>query len=283
MELILNSITKTYNGKTVLDDFSLTLTPGVYGLLGPNGAGKTTLISIITGLVKQTSGNISFVGNNNESIVDTLGYLPQNQDFYKNFSGKELLLYMLELKEYRPENYEVYVEKLLSDVNLIEHKNKKIGKYSGGMKQRLGIAQALIGDPSIVIFDEPTAGLDPKERIRFRNIISSLGSNKIILFATHIVTDIDFIAKEVILLNQGKLIKSAPQIEITQAISGSVWEYNCDADIVIDIMAQHKISNVRVNNTDCTVRIISDKKPYDTAYNCIPNLEDVCIYYFGDL
>ncbi len=283
MELVLKNISKSYKNKKALDNFSLVLTNGVYGLLGPNGAGKTTLINIITGIIKADNGFIEFNGAETSVISDHLGYLPQYQNYYKNFTAKEFLKYMIALKDYKPNNTNIYIDNLLSEVNLTEQKNMKISHFSGGMKQRLGIAQTLIGDPLIIIFDEPTAGLDPKERIRFRNIISSLGKDKIIILSTHIVTDVDYIAKEIILLNNGRLIDCAPRRQFTQSIKGKVWKVETESDSITEFMNNYKISNITTNEKGFTLRIISDNKPFENAVPCPAELEDVCIYYFGDM
>lgn len=284
MKLELSDISKSYGKYKALDNFSTTLTKGVYGLLGPNGAGKTTLISIITGLISADSGRIVYTNSeDNRTLGEVIGFLPQYQNFYKNFTAEEFLMYMSDLKGFPPKKNMEQIEDLLKKVNLFDSKKKKIGTFSGGMKQRLGIAQAMLGDPQIVIFDEPTSGLDPKERIRFRNIISSLGKDKIVILATHIVTDVAYIAKEVILINKGKLLFSAPQSELTNSIYGKVWEYRCCADELIGLMNDHNISNIAAEKTDYMVRIVTDSIPFENAVIAEPNLDDVCLYYFGEI
>ncbi len=283
MLLEIKSVSKSYGEKKALDNFSLTLTNGVYGLLGPNGAGKSTLISIITGLIFPDSGNIKYTDSENNILGNTLGFLPQYQSFYGNFTAEEMLLYMMCLKDFNPEKPKKYVEELLEQVNLQDSCRKKIRTFSGGMKQRLGIAQALIGNPNVIIFDEPTAGLDPKERIRFRNIISSLGKDKIIILSTHIVTDIAYIAKEIILIDKGKLIYAESQNEIIKKVIGKVWSYKCNENDVISIMNNYRVSNVLADEKGFILRVISDKKPFETAVSVIPNLDDVCLYCFGEI
>lgn len=185
MELKLEGITKSYTKgkkrKNALEDFTLTLTEGVYGLLGPNGAGKSTLINIITGIIGRDSGSISFTDGNDNSFLSHLGFMPQGMDFYRNFTAKDYIKYIMALKKYSPDNADEYALTTLGKVNLRADADKKIGAFSGGMKQRLGIAQAIVGEPKVLIFDEPTAGLDAKERIRFRNVISSLAADKIVI------------------------------------------------------------------------------------------------------
>ncbi len=283
MQLEINSICKKYSKKTVLDNFTLALSKGVYGLLGPNGAGKTTLIGIITGLIVPDSGYVKYTGEKNQMLRDTIGYLPQYQSFYGNFTADEMLRYIMCLKNYKTAAPAEYVEQLLEKVNLRESRYKKLRTFSGGMKQRLGIAQALIGDPNVIIFDEPTAGLDPKERIRFRNIISSLGKDKIVILATHIVTDIAYIAKEIILINKGKMIFADSHNKITESIKGKVWQYKCSESELIDKMNLYKVSNIMVDSDNVSMRILSDSKPFDDAELVPPNLDDVCLYYFGEI
>lgn len=283
MRLEIEGITKSYGKKNVLDSFSLNVEKGVYGLLGPNGAGKSTLIGIITGLISPDSGSIKYTDDESRSICEALGYLPQYQSFYGSFTAEEMLMYMAELKNYHPENTNEYIYGLLESVNLSDARKKKIRTFSGGMKQRLGIAQALIGNPGLVIFDEPTAGLDPKERIRFRNIISSLGKDRIVILATHIVTDVAYIAKKVVLLNQGKLLFSAEQHEITEQIRGRVWVCKCGSGDITEMMSKYRISNIIAEEEEYSVRIISDKKPFESAVTAVPNLDDVCLYYFGEI
>lgn len=185
MQLTLEHITKSYTKgkkrKNALEDFTLTLTEGVYGLLGPNGAGKSTLINIITGIIGKDSGSIAFSDGGDNSFLSHLGFMPQGMDFYRNFTAKDYIKYIMALKKYSPDNADEYALSVLDRVNLHSDADKKIGAFSGGMKQRLGIAQAIVGEPKVLIFDEPTAGLDAKERIRFRNVISSLAADKIVI------------------------------------------------------------------------------------------------------
>ncbi len=283
MELIIKNITKTYGKKRALNNFSLELKPGVYGLLGPNGAGKSTLIGVIAGLVKPDSGTVSYSDEKGARLNSQLGYLPQYQSYYKNYSAAEFLKYMCALKNYKPRNIEKYCCELLELVNLSDVGKKRIGAFSGGMKQRLGIAQALIGEPSVLIFDEPTAGLDPKERVRFRNIISSLGSDKIVILATHIVSDISYIANEIVLMYNGEIRDIGAENEVISKVVGKVWECEIPSGEVIAVMNKFKVSNVVSQHEKCRVKIVSDQKPFSDAVNVEPNLEDICLYEFGEL
>ena len=208
MELVLNHVSKKYQGKTVVNGINATLTSGVTGLLGANGAGKTTLMRMICGILNPTRGTIRLDGiNASEEIYrDVLGYLPQDFGYYPSFTGYDFLMYMAALKGLEKSAAKLKCDELLSIVNLKDSANKKIKTYSGGMKQRLGIAQALLNDPKLIVLDEPTAGLDPKERVHFRNMISELGNDAIVLLSTHIVSDVSQIADRIIMIDSGKLI-----------------------------------------------------------------------------
>jgi len=227
MLLEIKNVSKQYPKTLALDQFSAELTSGLYGLLGPNGAGKTTLISIITTLLSPSSGTVLYNGKpvGGRDYMKIIGYLPQYPRFYKDFTAQEFLLYMAAMKGLDSKYAPTRVAELLEQVNLSEHKNKKIGAFSGGMRQRLGIAQAILNDPEILILDEPTAGLDPKERVRFRNIISKLSSDRIIILATHIVSDVECVAKEVILLKEGKLLHKASPLTLQTALTDKVYLY----------------------------------------------------------
>ncbi len=284
MKLSITDLSKSYSkNKKALDSFTLTMEKGVYGILGPNGAGKSTLINCVTGIIKADSGSIVFDDNGDSDYMSHLGFLPQNQDFYSNFTAREIILYSMALKDIKVDNPTAYADEILRKVNLYEDRNKKVGAHSGGMKQRLGIAQALVGDPKVVIFDEPTAGLDPKERIRFRNVISSLANDKIVILATHIVTDIAFIAKNVVLMDKGKMISCASQNELCSQIYGKVWEAVTDYDTVMELMKDKRVSNVISEDELFRVRIVSDDIPLENAEQVLPTLEDVCIYHFGEI
>lgn len=284
MQLKLNAITKSYSrDKKALDNFTLTFETGVYGILGPNGAGKSTLINCITGVIKPDSGSIWFDDKDSRDYTKSLGFLPQNQDFYPNFTARELILYVMALKKIRCDNPKQYADDILKRVNLYDDRNKKIGAHSGGMRQRLGIAQAIVGEPKILIFDEPTAGLDAKERIRFRNVISSFSKDRIVLLATHIVTDIAFIAKNVVLINDGKMVTCAPQGELCKSIDGKVWEARTDYETAMELMSSKRVSNIVSEDDLFKVRVLDDAKPLDGAVYASPTLEDVCIYHFGEL
>ncbi len=210
MELKLSKVTKRYGQFTALDRFEYCFHEGIYGLLGPNGAGKTTLMNLMTGNLLPDEGCICLDGTDIQKLgiryLKNIGFVPQQQNLYPTFTGKRFLYYMAALKGVDKKTAKLEIPELLKKLNLTEHQNKKIREYSGGMKQRLLMAQALLGDPAILILDEPTAGVDPKERIEIRNIIKELSGDKLILFATHVVSDIEKAADEILLLKRGKLL-----------------------------------------------------------------------------
>lgn len=209
-ELTINNLTKKYKDITALDNFSVTLSPGIYGLLGPNGAGKSTLMRCIADVIRPTSGEIMYNGKNIYSMGNDfrkiLGFLPQEIGFYPSFTGEEIIKYFAGLKGCKVTSGDI--EKRLDSVNLLEFKKKKVGGYSGGMKRRLGIAVTFLNDPDVMIFDEPTAGLDPEERFRFRNLLIELGKTKIIILATHIITDLENVCDKILFIKKGVLINT---------------------------------------------------------------------------
>ena len=286
MELTIDNISKRYGKQYALRDFSVTLQDGVYGLLGPNGAGKTTLINVILGILGADKGKILLdgveVNKLGNDYYNLLGYLPQYPQFYKNFTGREFLDYMCALKGLDKEKSKVKIDQLLQMVHLEDDGYKKIGAYSGGMRQRLGIAQALINNPSILILDEPTAGLDPKERIRFRNIISKLSKDRIVLLATHIVSDVEYIAKEVLLVSEGSLISKGTTKELTQKLKGNIWELMTDEENASVMLEKNLVGNIVPIKGGYQLRVISPDKPDETAIQVEPTLEDVFLDYFGE-
>lgn len=286
MQLGLENISKTYGDKTALNQVSMELKNGIYGLLGPNGAGKTTLISIIVGLLEATDGEVFCNGISKKKLknqyFDYIGYMPQYPGYYGNFTGYEMMDYYAVLKGIKKAERKKFIIDLLQLVNLTEQADKKISSYSGGMKQRLGIGCALLNNPAVLILDEPTAGLDPKERIRFRNLISKISENKIVIIATHIVSDVEFIANEIILLNQGKIIKNGTVSELCSEIEGFVWQLETvDKNIVETYLKQYTVSNVYKDGHKYNIRIVSNQKPKKEVKKIYPKLEDVYLYYFS--
>ena len=289
MELIINNISKEFKDKLAVDKFNVTLNSGIYGLLGPNGSGKTTLMRIIADVLKPSSGDILVNGESKNKLGDRyrdlIGYVPQNIGFYKNFTAEKFLYYVSALKGIDKEIEKSKVDELLKFVNLEKDRKRKIGKFSGGMRQRLGIAQALLNDPKILILDEPTAGLDPNERIRFKNLISQLSKDKVVILSTHIVSDIEFIANEILVMKEGKLIEKSSIEDILDTVRGKVHTLSISERDLDEVQSKFKISSmIRTNNEVC-VRVVGDNKFNKKEFKYIeeePNLEDVFLYYFNE-
>lgn len=286
-KLEITNISKTYKKGAVkaLDDFSVTLTPGVYGLLGPNGAGKSTLMNIITDNLNSDSGKVLYndedikkLGKNYRTV---LGYMPQQQGLYDDFTLNRFLWYMSAFKGLKKKEAKDKITSLLDTVNLTDSAHKKLGGFSGGMKQGALIAQALLNDQKILILDEPTAGLDPKERIRIRNFVSEIAEDKIVLISTHVVSDIEFIAKEIILLKQGKLVSHDTCPNLVSEIENKVVEVEIDREELKYYQDNYRVSNLYHNGEKIVVRLVTDNPP-ENHYSKIvkPTLEDLYLYVF---
>lgn len=286
MQVQFSDLSKKYKGKYALKDFSATLENGVYGLLGTNGAGKTTLINLFMGIIPKDSGQILIDGKNIQTMganfLGNIGYLPQYPQFYKDFTVLEFLRYMAVLKDLPRDTSEGRISELLATVNLTEAADKKVGALSGGMRQRLGIAQAMLNDPGILILDEPTAGLDPRERIRFRNLISRFAENRIVILATHIVSDIEFIANQIILLHEGQLLKQDSPQTLCKELEGKVWELDLPERDVPRELIHHTISNMARTDGGIHLRILSEEKPHADAILVEANLEEVFLFHCGE-
>lgn len=286
MKIAFQNVSKQYKGKYALKNFTTELLEGVYGLLGANGAGKTTLINIFVGILGSNGGTVLIDGKDAKTLgkdfLSKIGYMPQYPVFYRDFMVMDFLMYMCALKEIPAEQGRKRALELLGIVNLLDAKDKKIGALSGGMRQRVGIVQAMLGDPEILILDEPTAGLDPSERIRFRNLISKFAQGRTILLATHIVSDVECIAKEIIILKEGSLITQGTTDTLEQNIYGKVWEVTVNAEDATRLGNQYYISNMKQQGENFSVRIVSDMLPATNAVKVSPNLEDVFLYYFRE-
>lgn len=280
------NLTKSYKHKNANENINLILESGVYGLLGPNGAGKTTLMKQIATLKCPTSGKILYNGKDINSLDDkyrdVVGYLPQDFDAYKNFSAKDFLLYIGALKGLRKDEAKIKTDKLLNLVGLYEVRNKAISKFSGGMKRRVGIAQALLNDPKVLILDEPTAGLDPQERARFRNLLSQIGKETIVILSTHIISDIESVAKETIMIKDGKVLLQGTHKEILDDMRGKVYSITVESeDEVYKIQNKYKVVNIQRGISDIELRVISEVEITDFEANSIePRFEDVYMFYF---
>lgn len=282
MKLICENLTKDYGGGKGLIDFSMAFQPGIYGILGPNGSGKSTMMNLLTDNVARTCGELTLDGENvlklGEGYRGRLGYMPQQQGFYPHFSPMAFLKYMAELKGLPRMNIHTECLRLLEAVNLLDVKDTPLGSFSGGMCQRVLLAQSLLGDPDILLLDEPTAGLDPKERIRIRNLISGFAGNKIILIATHIVSDIESIADQVLLMKNGHLLRSGTADELENSIADKVREYPADA-LTAEMKQQFRIANVFRRDGQNWLRLIGDDLPEGGKKPDHLNLEDVYLYY----
>ncbi len=286
MEIRFENISKRYRRKYALRDFSTALSGGVYGLLGANGAGKTTLISILVGLVKPDSGAVFVDGADVRALgrdfLSRIGYLPQYPEFYRDFTVADFLAYMCALKGIPAAEGRKRAMELLEIVNLPGVRDKKVGALSGGMRQRVGIVQAMLSDPAVLILDEPTAGLDPRERIRFRNLIARFSKDRTVLLATHIVSDVEFIANEVILLKEGRLIRQDTPHGLERQCADLVWTVTAPEGEDLGQFDKFNISNMRRTDAGVTVRIVSRGRPHPNAVHAEPNLEDVFLAHFGE-
>lgn len=300
-KLHFENLSKSYGKNLALDGFTLTLEPGIYALLGPNGSGKSTLMNIITDNLKADSGAILYEeeGKKPENVLSMgarfrsmAGYMPQYPGMYANFTVRGFLWYMAALKNaaseekgrVRRKRIAEEIETLLSQVELSGAANRPIRTLSGGMKQRLGLAQALLGDPSIIILDEPTAGLDPKQRIAIRNLISQVALNKIVLIATHVVSDVEFIARKVIFLKKGRIVDVGSPWQLAEQASNRVWQMTVEESTLPELQRKYRITNLSRSEipSKITLRILSDTPPGDTALPAKPTLEDAYLCVFQE-
>lgn len=291
MTLTLKNISKSYGANRALKGFSATLEPGIYALLGPNGSGKSTLMNILTGNLNADSGEIICTSDSgvSENVLkmgvrfrEKLGFMPQYPGLYKNFTVERFMWYMAALKGLSKEKARRDIPEILRAVELDDIPRQKIGALSGGMKQRLTLAQAVLGDPELLILDEPTAGLDPKQRISIRNFISGIALNRIVLIATHVVPDIEFIARDAIFLKKGEIVDFAPPRELTERLVGKVWNVSCAEPDVSELQKNCRVTGIVQDGTagKLLVRVLSDKKPTESSFQTAPTLEDYYLSVF---
>ena len=282
MKLSIERVSKQYRGKVwALRDFTLDLRPGVLGLLGPNGAGKTTLMSILATITRATQGRVLWndtdLVENPDAIRAVLGYLPQDFGVYPNLNAVEFLEYLAAVKGLDAAASRRRIDELLNLVNLADVRKRPLGGYSGGMKQRIGIAQALLNDPQLLIVDEPTAGLDPEERVRFRNLLSELSGERIIILSTHIVSDVEATATDIALISSGTLVAHATPEELLRQVEGKVWEQVVPSDQLTAAKQKYLISGTTRRSDGVHIRVLASAAP-NGAQPLAPTLEDAYLY-----
>ena len=287
MDLTIDRLSKQFGAKIAVDRVSARLVPGVYGLLGANGAGKTTLMRMVCDVLRPTSGEIRFDGRDVRALGDgyraRLGYLPQDFGYYPDFTALDFMCYLAALKGLGRRAARNRSLELLETVGLADVANAKVRTFSGGMKQRLGIAQAVINDPAVLVLDEPTAGLDPKERVRFRNLIASFAQDKIVILSTHIVSDVEYIADEILVMRAGSFVMRGAPGEVVAQVAGKVWECHVDVRRADELAAGSCVSNVHyASDGHAVVRVVADEPPTADARPLDPVLEDVYLYVFRD-
>ena len=286
MALILDGLTKTFSSFPAVNNLSYTMDTGVYGLLGVNGAGKTTLMRMLCTLLTPTSGTITWDGKDIFSLGSAyrnlLGYLPQDFGYYPDFSVQDYLLYIASIKGLRPATARQRMQNLLEQVGLTQVRRQKMKKLSGGMKRRAGIAQAMLNDPKILILDEPTAGLDPKERIRFRNLISELAENRLVLLSTHIVSDVEYIADQILLMKDGSLVHHGTSQQLLAAAPTQVWVCTVPRAQADQLLHQYPVVNLKTLPQGVQLRVLSQTPPVPEAHPAEMTLEDLFLHYFGE-
>ncbi len=286
MKLSIQNLGKEYKrGFWGLKDFSLEIKPGILGLLGPNGAGKSTFMRMLATITKPTDGKILWndidVAKNPDALRDVLGYLPQDFGVYPNLNGIEFLEYMAAIKGLDSATAKKRIDELLQLVNLKDAAKRPLGGYSGGMKQRVGIAQALLNDPQLLIVDEPTVGLDPEERVRFRNLLSDLSGERIVILSTHIVSDVEATATHIALVNKGQLLREAAPESLLNELEGKVWEWTIQSEDLPALKSKHIVSGTIRKSDGVQVRVVSSDQPKAESRSVSPNLEDAYLYFIG--
>lgn len=284
MKLEISQLNKAYGHNQALCDLCYVFTPGVYGLLGPNGAGKSTFINLLTHNLDPTSGNIRFNGvetaDLKQNYLAKLGFVPQQQQMFPGFTLRRFLWYMAGLKGLKKSVSKEQIKHLVMELNLQDVMDRKLSAFSGGMKQRALLAQALLGDPAIIILDEPTAGLDPRERVRFRNLVAKVAFDRIVIIATHVVSDIQYIANKVLVMNKGRVVAEGEPGELCESIRGKVFELAVEEQEISSVEQSYKVVDMKKELGKVSVRVISETLPKE--YSCQktdPNLEDVYLYW----
>ena len=285
MELTIEHLSKRYGQNWALRELSLRCEPGMLGLVGPNGAGKTTLMRMIATLLEPSEGTIRWNGQDirthGQALRQVLGYLPQDFGIYREFSGRQFLRYLAAMKGLPSSLIHRRVDEVLSIVNLEEAADRKLPTYSGGMKQRIGIAQALLNDPALLIVDEPTAGLDPAERVRFRTLLATLTRNRIILLSTHIVSDVEAVASRLLILQQGRVLADTTPEALLADTAGKVWSVTTDQATALQLQASYQVSTMVNQLHGVTLRIVSATRPHEAAVVVDPSLEDAYLLATG--
>jgi ABC-2 type transport system ATP-binding protein len=286
MILTVNNLGKQYRRDFWgLKDFSLEIKPGILGMLGPNGAGKSTFMRMLATITKPTEGTISWnavdIVRSPDTLRAVLGYLPQDFGVYPNLTAVEFLEYMAAIKGLDSKSAKRRIDELLLLVNLKDAARRLLGGYSGGMKQRVGIAQALLNDPQLLIVDEPTAGLDPEERVRFRNLLSDLSGERIVILSTHIVSDVEATATHIVLINKGRLLRESAPEDLLRELDGKVWEWTVASDDLPALKQKYILSGTIRRSDGVNVRVVSAEQPREQAVSVSPNLEDAYLYFVG--
>ena len=285
MELQVEHLFRSYRKKEALRDVNFRLKKGTYGLLGENGAGKSTLMRIMSTVDFPTKGKIQYDGNDvflmDEEYRSLIGYMPQNYSVYPSFTARDFLEYMGVLKGIPKEKLKSRIDEVLEFVNLSDVAGKRVKTFSGGMKRRIGIAQAIINEPEILILDEPTAGLDPKERIRFSNIISDMGKDKIVLLSTHIVSDIEAIASELVVMKKGEVLKTGNVDDLVQSVKGQVWETVVNHEVYQELRKRRSVIHLKQMGKEVQVRFVGENYVGADCQQVEPTLEDYYIFTSG--
>lgn len=286
MELKITDLTKEFQETTAVDHITLSMENGVYGLLGVNGAGKTTFMRMLCTLIRPTSGSITYGGRDiyemDGEYRKLLGYLPQEFGFYPDFTVQDYLMYIASIKGIRPAAAKKRIKMLLHQVGLVKVRDRKMKKLSGGMKRRAGIAQAMLNDPRILILDEPTAGLDPGERVRFRNLISELSQDRLVLLSTHIVSDIEYIASEILVMQDGRIVHAGTQEEILSEVPVRAWRLTVPREETGRWQKNYTLANMKTLPQGAELRLLAEECPDYAAVEETLTLEDVFLWYFGN-